>query len=68
MIETGGQRPRKPPIQCWGCKGDHMYRDSPHICEKVKTIHNVHQVDTMEDLGKNVLWIFVSLENKQDEL
>jgi hypothetical protein len=19
MIETGGQRPRKPPIQCWGC-------------------------------------------------
>jgi hypothetical protein len=19
-IETGGQRPRQPPIQCWGCK------------------------------------------------
>jgi hypothetical protein len=24
MTETMGQRPRKPPIQCWGCGGDHM--------------------------------------------
>jgi hypothetical protein len=36
MIETGGQRPRKPPIQCWGCKGDHMFRDCPHRGEKVR--------------------------------
>jgi hypothetical protein len=27
MIEARGQRPRKPPIQCWGCKRDHMFRD-----------------------------------------
>jgi hypothetical protein len=28
MTETMGKRPRKPPIQCWGCGGDHMYRIS----------------------------------------
>jgi hypothetical protein len=34
MIEIGGQRPRHPPIQCLGCKGDHMFRDCPHISDK----------------------------------
>jgi hypothetical protein len=37
MIETRGKRPRKPPIQCWGCGGDHMYRYFPHTGEKVRT-------------------------------
>ena len=40
-IEEGGQRPRQPPIHCWGCKGDHMFRDCPHRGEKVRTVHNV---------------------------
>jgi hypothetical protein len=67
MIETGGQRPRKPPIQCWGCKGDHMYRDFPHRGEKVRTIHNVQQAETMEDMGRNVPRIYAALDNKQAE-
>jgi hypothetical protein len=41
MIETLGQRSRKPPIQCWGCGGGHMYRDFPHKGEKVRIVHNV---------------------------
>jgi hypothetical protein len=41
MTETMGQIPRKLPIQCWGCGGDHMYRDFPHRDEKVRTVHNV---------------------------
>jgi hypothetical protein len=40
-METGGQRLRQPPIQCWGCKGDHMFRDWPHKGEKVRIVHNV---------------------------
>jgi hypothetical protein len=40
-IETWGQRLRQSPIQCWGCKGDHMFRDCPQRGEKVRTIHNV---------------------------
>jgi hypothetical protein len=38
MMETRGQRPRQPPIQCWGCKGDKMFRDCSHIAEKVRTV------------------------------
>jgi hypothetical protein len=51
MIETGGQRPRKPPIQCWGCKGDHMFIDFPHRGEKVGIVHNVWQAEKVEDMG-----------------
>jgi hypothetical protein len=65
MIETGGQRPRKPPIRCLGCKGDHMFIDCPHRGEKVRIFHNVHQAETMEDMGRNVRRIYASLDNKR---
>jgi hypothetical protein len=67
MIETGGKRPRKPPIQCWGCKGDHMYRYCPHRGEKMRNFHNVQQDETVEDMGRNVPRIYASLDNKQVE-
>jgi hypothetical protein len=62
-----GKIPSKPPIQCWGCGGDHMYIDCPHKCEKVRIVHNVQQDDTVEDMGRNVPRIYASLYNKQDE-
>jgi hypothetical protein len=40
-IETGSQSPMQPPIQCWGCKGDHMFMYCPHRGEKVRIVHNV---------------------------
>jgi hypothetical protein len=66
-MEIGGQRPRKPPIQCWDCKGDHMFRDCPHKVENMRTVHNVQQDETMEDMGRNVPRIYASLDNKQEE-
>ena len=61
-----GQRPRNPPIQCWGCGGDHMYIDCPHIGEKGRTVHNVQQDETMENMGRNVPSIYEALDNKKE--
>jgi hypothetical protein len=66
-IEVGGQRPRQPPIQCWGCKGDHMYRDFPRRGEKGRIVHNVQQAKTVEDMGRNVPRIYAAMDNKQVE-
>jgi hypothetical protein len=66
-IEIGGQRPRQPPIQCWGCKEDHMYIDCPQRGEKGRTIHNVQQVETMENMRRNVPRIYVALNNKKEK-
>jgi hypothetical protein len=64
-IETGGQRLRQPPIQCWGCKGEHMFRYCPNKGEKVKTVHSVQQAKTVEDMGRNVPRIYAALDNKK---
>jgi hypothetical protein len=42
-----------------------MYRDYPHRGEKVRTVHNVQQDETMEDMDKNVARIYAALDNKQ---
>jgi len=44
-----------------------MYRDCPHIGEKVRTVHNVQQAEIVEDMGRNVPRIYAALDNKKDE-
>jgi hypothetical protein len=66
-IDTGSQGPRQPPMQCWGCKGDHRFRDCPHRGEKGRVVHNVQQAETMEYMGRYVPRIYASLDNKKAE-
>ena len=68
MIDTGSQRPRQPPIQCWGCKGDHMFRDCPHRSEKGRIVHKVKQDETLEAMGRKIPGIYVALENKKHNI
>jgi hypothetical protein len=44
-----------------------MFRDCPHRGEKVRIVHNVQQVETVEDMGRNVPRIYAALDNKQVE-
>jgi hypothetical protein len=41
--DSFGKRPRKQPVQCWGCEGNHLYRDFPHKGERMRTYpqHNI---------------------------
>jgi hypothetical protein len=54
MAEVGEQRPRKTPIQCWGCHRNHKYKDCPHKNGKVRVVHIVQQVETVEDMGSRM--------------
>ena len=67
MAEVGGKRPRKTPIQCWGCKGDHKYIYLPHKRDKVRVVHNVQKEKIVEDMGKRVPRIYAALDNKKYE-
>jgi hypothetical protein len=40
-VEVGGKMPRPPPMECWGCKENHRYRDFLHKNYKVRVFHNV---------------------------
>jgi hypothetical protein len=44
-----------------------MYRDCPHRNDKVRAIHNVQQVEIVEDMGCRMPRIYAALENKQAE-
>jgi hypothetical protein len=52
-----------PPIQCWGCKEDHLYKDFPHRKDRVKTVHKIQEATTVEDMGR----IYASLNDRQEE-
>jgi hypothetical protein len=53
----------RPPIQCWGFNEDHLYKDFPHIKNKVKNMQNIQKATTLEDMGR----IYASLEYRQAE-
>jgi hypothetical protein len=66
-VEGSEQMPRPLPMECWGCKGNHRYRDCPHRKDKARTVHNVQQDETVEDMGSRMLRIYTALDNKQAE-
>jgi hypothetical protein len=49
----------RPPIQCWGCKEDHMYKDFPHRKDIVNTVHNIQEETIVKDMGR----IYASLDD-----
>jgi hypothetical protein len=59
--------PRPSPMECWGCKGNHRYRDCPHRKDKARIVHNVQQAETVEDMGSIMSRIYAALDNKQAE-
>jgi hypothetical protein len=67
MMKTVGKKPRQQPIQYWGCGRDHMYRYFPQRGEKLRTVHSIQQVATVEYMGINVPRIYAALDNKQDK-
>jgi hypothetical protein len=64
-VEGSEKMPRPPPMECWGCKGNHRYRDCPHRKDKAITIHTVQQDETVEDMGSRMSRIYAALDNKQ---
>jgi hypothetical protein len=57
-----GKRGR-PPIQCWGCKEDHLYNYFPHRKDRVNTVYNIQEATIVEDMGR----IYEALDDQKAE-
>jgi hypothetical protein len=66
MIDFLGKRPRQQPIKCWGCEGDHVYKDFPDKGDGMRTMHNIQEANTLVHMGKNMPLIYASLDNRQE--
>jgi hypothetical protein len=64
--DSFGKRPRKQPVQCWGCDGNHLYKDFPHKGEIMRIVHNIQEAETMEYMGGNMPHIYVALDKKKE--
>jgi hypothetical protein len=53
------------PIKCWGCEGDHMYKDCPHKGDRMRTMHTIKEASTMDGVGRSMPRVYVSLDNIQ---
>jgi hypothetical protein len=65
MKDSLGKRPRQQPIKCFGCEGDHMYKDCPRHGDKIRIVHNIKKEETIEDVGGSMPRIYATLENRQ---
>jgi hypothetical protein len=65
--DSFGKRPRKQPVQCWGCEGNHLYRDFPHKGERMRIVHNIQEDEIVEYMGGNMPRIYAALDNKQEK-
>jgi hypothetical protein len=57
-----GKRGR-PPIQCWGCKEDHLYKDFLHRKDRVNIVHNIQEATTVKYMGR----IYATLDDRQEK-
>jgi hypothetical protein len=59
--EDSFEKRGRPPIQCWGCKEYHLYKDCPHRKDRVKTVHNIQEATIVKYMGR----IYVALDDQQ---
>jgi hypothetical protein len=61
-----GKRGR-PPIHFFGYNKYHMYKYFPHKGDKMKTMHKIQEATIVEDMGRSIPRIYVSLEDRQEK-
>jgi hypothetical protein len=49
----------------WGCEGDHLYKDCAHKGERMMTIHNIQEDDTMDNMGRGMPMFYASFDNRK---
>jgi hypothetical protein len=65
MTKSLGKRPMKQPIKCWGCEGDHIYKDFRHQGDNMNIFQSIKKEETTKDVGKSIPRIYATLENRQ---
>jgi hypothetical protein len=41
--DSFGKMQRQQVVQCWGCEGNHLYRDCPYKGERMRIVHNIQE-------------------------
>jgi hypothetical protein len=58
---------RREPLKCWGCREEHLLRDCPHRQQDNRSIYNIQEATTVNDVARSMPQIYASLDNRQDD-
>ena len=64
MTKSIGKGTRRQ-VKCWGCEGNHMYKEKPERGDRMKNMHNLQEASIVEDVGMNISRMYVVLYNIQ---
>lgn len=62
MDESLGER-EMSPIKCWGCEGKNMYKDLTKNGDRMRTMDNIQEDTTFDDVARDLPKIYATLEN-----
>lgn len=60
-----GYRPRDP-IQCRGCREDHLLRNCRHRKENTRNINNIEEDFIIEDVARTIPETYATLQDHQE--
>jgi hypothetical protein len=64
-IPVKTNNPKKEPLKCWDCGGEHLQRDCPHRQQNSGKIYNMQEATTVNDVARSVPQIYAALDNNQ---
>jgi len=67
MTNSLAKKPIQQPIKCWGCEEDHLYKYCPQKGDRMRTMHSIHEVDTLDDVVRSMSRIYVDLDKRQED-
>jgi hypothetical protein len=56
---------KRKPLECWDCRGEHLWRDYPHRKQNSQKIYNLQEETIVNDVARSVPQIYVALDNNQ---
>jgi hypothetical protein len=64
-IPAKTDNPKRKPLECWDCRGDHLRRDCPLRQQNSRKIYNLQEATTVNDVARSVPQIYAALDNNQ---
>jgi hypothetical protein len=67
FIPIKTDNPRRKPLECWDCRGDHLRRDFPLRQPNSRKIYHMQKATTVNDVARSVPQIYAALDNNQTD-
>jgi hypothetical protein len=55
---------KREPLKCWGYGEEHLLRDNPHRQQDNRSVYNIQEAITVNDVARSMPQIYATLDNR----